>query len=55
MRHAPFPVGSVQIEAWLDCFREAIREVQPAPEVTVELWAYVECAAHFMRNVPEPS
>ncbi|WP_341250151.1 globin [Euzebya pacifica] len=55
MRHAPFPVGSVQIEAWLDCFREAIREVQPAPEVTVELWAYVERAAHFMRNVPEPS
>jgi hemoglobin len=50
MRHAPFPVGTPQIEAWLQHMRAAIDEVGPAPTEAAELWAYVERAAHFMRN-----
>ena len=51
MRHAPFPVGTAQIAAWLHHMRAAIDEVAPAPREAAELWAYVERAAHFMRNV----
>ncbi|CAN5278902.1 globin [soil metagenome] len=51
MRHAPFPVGSAQIEAWLTAMRGALDEVAPDPAVEAELWAYLERSAHFMRNV----
>ena len=50
MRHAPFPVGTVQIEAWLTAMRGAVEEVDPAPAIAEELMAYFERAAHFMRN-----
>ncbi|WP_370326419.1 globin [Euzebya sp.] len=51
MRHAPFPVGTVQIEAWLTNMRGAIEEVDPPPGITAELWDYFARAAPFMRNV----
>lgn len=50
MRHAPFPVGTVQIEAWLAAMRGALDEVAPEPNEEQELWAYFEKSAHFMRN-----
>lgn len=50
MRHAPFPVGTAQIEAWMADMRAALDEVQPPPDVAAEIWAYVERAAPFMRN-----
>ena len=50
MRHAPFPVGTVQIEAWLTAMRGAVEEVDPDPAIAEELMAYFERAAHFMRN-----
>ena len=51
MRHAPFPVGTAQIEAWLTNMRHALDEVDPGPAEAAELWAYFERAAHFMRNI----
>ncbi len=50
MRHAPFPVGTAQIEAWLAAMRAALDEVPPPAELEPELWAYLEKAAIFMRN-----
>lgn len=50
MRHAPFPVGTTQIEAWLANMRAALDEIAPDPAIEAELWAYFERAAHFMRN-----
>lgn len=50
MRHAPFPIGTAQIDAWLTAMRAALDEQEVDPEVEAELWAYLERAAHFMRN-----
>jgi hemoglobin len=50
MRHAPFPVGTAQIEAWLTCMRAALDEVAPPPAEAAELLEYVERAAPFLRN-----
>ena len=50
MRHAPFPVGSEQITAWLTDMRGALDEIAPAQAEADELWAYFERAAHFLRN-----
>lgn len=52
MRHAPFMVGTPQIEAWLAAMRAALDEVDAPPAEKAELWAYLERAAHFMRNQP---
>ena len=53
MRHAPFPVGTEQIAAWLTDMRGALDEVAPATAEAEELWAYFERAAHFLRNSEE--
>lgn len=53
MRHAPFPVGSAQIRAWLIAMRDALAEVDPPQAEAAELWAYFERAANFMRNTAE--
>lgn len=50
MRHAPFPVGDAQIQAWLKNMEAALDEVDPEPAIRTELWEYFERAAHFMRN-----
>lgn len=50
MRHAPFPVGTEQITAWLSDMRDALDEVAPGQTEADELWAYFERAAHFLRN-----
>lgn len=51
MRHAPFPVGTAQIEAWLAAMRGALDEVAPDTAIEAELWTYFERSALFMRNV----
>ena len=51
MRHAPFPVGTEQIAAWLRCMRGALDEVRLDEEHDAQLWAYFLHAAAFLRNV----
>jgi hemoglobin len=53
MRHAPFPVGTAQIQAWLTAMRAALDEVAADPAVDAELWAYFERAAPFLRNTED--
>ena len=53
MRHAPFAVGTAQIEAWLRCMAAAVESADPAPAEREELLAYFVRSAHFMRNVEE--
>lgn len=53
MRHAPFPVGTAQIQAWLDAMRTALDAVDPPPAEEAQLWEYFQRAAHFLRNVAE--
>jgi hemoglobin len=50
MRHAAFPVGTAQIQAWLVAMRAALDEVSPPPAEDAELRAYFERAAPFLRN-----
>lgn len=50
MRHAPFPVGTAQIEAWLSNMRAALDEVGVPDALEPELWDYLERAAHSLRN-----
>lgn len=52
MRHAPFPIGDRQVQAWLRAMRAALDEVAPDPDVDAELWAYFQHAAVFMKNQP---
>lgn len=51
MRHAPFAVGTIQIQAWLTNMRGALDQVTPDPVSDAELWSYFERAAPMMRNV----
>ncbi len=53
MRHAPFPVGTLQIQAWLTAMRGALDQVEPDPAADVELWAYFLKSAPFMRNIDD--
>lgn len=50
MRHAPFPIGPAERDAWLRLMREAIASAAPPGTVKDRLLAYVEIAAEAMRN-----
>jgi len=50
MRHAPFPIGPAERDAWLRLMREAIAAAAPPAVVEERLLAYVEMAAEAMRN-----
>jgi hemoglobin len=50
MRHAPFPIGAAQRDAWLSRMASAIDETAPTPAVAERLHAYVNMAAEAMRN-----
>jgi hemoglobin len=50
MRHAPFPIGAAQRDAWLARMRAAIEATAPPAEVAERLHAYVNMAAEAMRN-----
>ena len=50
MRHAPFPIGPFERDAWLRCMRVAVDE-QGLDEVRRrQLWEYLEMAAMSMMN-----
>jgi hemoglobin len=50
MRHAPFPIGPAERDAWLRHMRRAVDSLHLAPEQDARLWDYLERAAQFMVN-----
>ena len=50
MRHAPFLVTPTQRDRWLHHMREAIDSIDLTPEQDLELWTYMQRAAHSMVN-----
>jgi hemoglobin len=53
MRHAPFPVGPVQIEAWLRHMLDSLDELALPPELDGPLRNYLVTAAHSLQNTDE--
>jgi hemoglobin len=52
MRHARFPIGPAERDAWLRHMRAAIVALNPPPAVETRLSAYFESVAEGMRNRP---
>ena len=50
MRHAPFPIGPLERDAWLRCMRVAVDEAGLPPERERQIWEYMEMAAMSMMN-----
>jgi hemoglobin len=50
MRHAPFPIGPLERDAWLRCMRVAVDEARLDPERHQRIWEYMEMAAMSMMN-----
>ena len=50
MRHAPFPIGPLERDAWLRCMRVAVDEAELDPERHRQIWEYMEMAAMSMMN-----
>ncbi|WP_182524138.1 globin [Nocardioides dongkuii] len=50
MRHAPFAIGPVERDHWLQHFREGLDAVDLTPEQEEKFWDYVTHAAQFMVN-----
>ncbi|MGP4004146.1 globin [Streptomyces sp. 8N706] len=50
MRHAPFTVNQAAHDAWLRHMRDAVDELELAPEHEAELWKYLTYAAASMVN-----
>jgi hemoglobin len=50
MRHAPFPIGPEQRDAWLRCMRIAVDEADLPEAHRAVLWNYLEMAAHSLVN-----
>ena len=52
MRHAAFPIGSAERDAWLRHMRAAVAASNPPPVVEERLSAYFEAVAEWLRNRP---
>ena len=52
MRHAPFPIGVAQRDAWLSHMRDALDAIDLAPAYRQVLWDYLVSAADSLRNLP---
>ncbi|MEU0990453.1 MULTISPECIES: globin [unclassified Streptomyces] len=52
MRHAPFKVDQAAHDAWLRHMRDAVDELDLAPEHEETLWSYLTYAAASMLNTP---
>jgi hemoglobin len=50
MRHAPFPIGPEERDAWLHHMAAALALLDPPSYVVARLQAYFEVAAEAMRN-----
>ena len=51
MRHAPFPIGLAERDAWLTAMRSGVDAAGLTPEQDAKLWAYLVMAADSMVNV----
>jgi hemoglobin len=52
MRHVPYKIGYAERDAWLRHMREAIDELEMAPEHDHALWTYLIAAADSLVNDP---
>ena len=50
MRHAPFKITKRARDAWLGHMRVAVDEADLSEEDRADLWAYLDMAAHQLRN-----
>ena len=50
MRHAPFAIGPVERDAWLEHMRDAVDSLGLNPEQDATLWGYIHMAAMSMQN-----
>lgn len=50
MRHAPFKIGEKERDAWLKHMHDAIKSLDLPEDQYVQLWEYIERAAHSMIN-----
>jgi hemoglobin len=51
MRHAPFPIGEAERDAWLRVMRRALDGMELDPEHEQRLWSYLYRAAFSLVNV----
>lgn len=54
MRHAPFPIGEAERDAWLRHMRHALDELGLAEPHDAMLWNYLVSAAHSLVNSEVP-
>lgn len=52
MRHAPFPIGPAERDAWLRHMTEAVRRADLSPLDEVQLLGYLTTSAEHMMNRP---
>jgi len=52
MRHVPFTIGVQEHDAWLRHMRDALDELELAPELEERLWNYLVMAARSLINQP---
>jgi len=50
MRHAPFAIGPVERDAWLEHMRDAVDSLEFTAEQDATLWGYIHTAAMSMQN-----
>jgi hemoglobin len=50
MRHAPFPIGEAERDAWLTQMRAAVDDIGLPEELEKMLWDYLVMAANSMIN-----
>lgn len=53
MRHAGFHIDLAARDAWLDCMKKAMDQMEMQEIHRTQLWNYLEMAAHSMVNQPE--
>ena len=51
MRHAPFPIGTLARDRWLQHMREAVEACAPQDDVREALLTYFDMAAESMRTL----
>lgn len=52
MRHAPFPIGTRERDAWLTVMRRAVDSLDLPEQHAEMLWNYLESAAFSLQNRP---
>lgn len=52
MRHAPFPIGPAERDAWLQHMTESVRQADLSPLDEVQLLGYLTTSAEHLMNRP---